>query len=170
VGSANFTERGLLRNLEASVLLDDAGCVGAIRAYFEELFVGGRSRIVTEDWIASYERSWRKARPEEIPTIGVQPPRPGPPRISGYKFAFTGAIPGWPRDSKLYPLVEKYGGFVAEKAGSMGSAACLVHGTIAGERQVTEKLTKARTSEIPMIDAEDFFQIVDREKSLRKRR
>lgn len=50
----------------------------------------------------------------------------------------------------------------------MKSADCLVHGTIAGDRQVTEKLVKAHDSGIPVISVEDFFEAVEREKRLRK--
>jgi HKD family nuclease len=170
VSSANFTERGLLRNLEASVLLDDGRCVGALRGYFDELFAGGRSRPVTEDWLARYERAWRRAKPKELPpSVNVPPPRPGPPRIKGYKFVFTGAVPGWPRDTKLYPLVERYGGFVAERAGSMRSVACLVQGEFSGDRKVTEKLVKAHATGVPVISVEDFFETLEREKRLRRR-
>jgi hypothetical protein len=170
VGSANLTERGLRRNLEASVLLDDVDCVRSLRAYFEEMYLGGRSRPVSKGWLAKYERAWQRSTPRELPAaIKVSPPRLGPPRIKGYEFAFTGAIPEWPRDSRLYPLIERYGGYVAEKAASMKSADCLVHGKIAGDREVTEKLVKAHESDIPVITAEDFFEAVEREKKLRQR-
>ena len=55
----------------------------------------------------------------------------------------------WPRDAKLYPYVKRHGGRIAETAGAMGSANCLVHGEILGGRKNTRKSRESSPIEYP---------------------
>jgi hypothetical protein len=50
----------------------------------------------------------------------------------------------------------------------MKKADCLVHGDILGGLQSTRKLRVARLERIEVISQSDFFQILDREKHLRR--
>ena len=58
LGSSNLTRRGLVDNFEANVLLDHPRSVSQFRAYFDELFEGGRSHAITNSWLRSYRRIW----------------------------------------------------------------------------------------------------------------
>jgi len=174
VGSANLTLGGLNENYEASLFIDDRPAVRGLLDFFNENFKGGHARKIDLSWLQKYRavfrwrqkvnRASRRAR-EKARRLRAKPPqsKPIPPRIRGYTFAFTGKIADWPREARLYPLVRKLGGDIAERASSMGSAHCLVHGNILGGRKSTLKLDAAVAGDIPVVTDEDFFRIAKRE-------
>jgi len=51
---------------------------------------------------------------------------------------------------------------VADKAGGVGSAECLIHAEILGGRKSTLKLVKAHQLKIPIITEEQFFKLARR--------
>jgi HKD family nuclease len=170
IGSSNLTEGGLSTNYEANVFIEDRRVVRQLLDYFEEHFEGAHAKTVDQGWLTQYQKLWnerkkaeqiqRKLR-EKARSLG-KPPTNMPDRIKGHCFAFTGGIAGWPRDSILYPFVEKHGGRVAKTAGSMGLAECLVHAEALGGRKSTLKLIKARKKNIPIITEEQFFKLARR--------
>lgn len=92
-----------------------------------------------------------------------------PTRILNHSFAFTGKIPDWVRESKLYPTIKGYGGTVKEFEG-LNYAECLVHGDIPGGKDSTRKLRAARRDGIEIINQSEFFRILDNERRLRRRK
>jgi len=180
LGSSNLTHGGLAENYEANVLITEPAVVRKLVDYFEEHFEGGRSKRITEEWLGSYREVWRQRRMavealrrarDRVRRIhqeqvdGSKPPK----RIKGHTFCFTGKIPEWPRETRLYPKLKRWGGGVAKTADNMKLADCLVHGDILGGRKSTRKLVRARATGVPIINEEEFFKILDHEKSLRKR-
>jgi HKD family nuclease len=177
LGSSNLTLGGFGENFEANLVVDDAPGTRKLTDYFDELFEGARARPITEGWLESYRRFWRKAKRLDqaqrqnrlkIRQLETEPRESGiPKRIRGLKYAFTGKIHKWPREKRLYPKVEEYGGRIARKANSMAGANFLVHGDILGERKSTLKLKAARRRNIPIITEEEFFGAIKKEKRKR---
>jgi len=177
LGSSNFTLGGLRENFEANLLVDDTLCTQKLEDYFDELFEGARARRISEVWLERYRRLWRKAKRldqaqrrhrREIRRLRTEPRESHiPNRIRGLKYTFTGKISDWPREKRLYPLVERYGGLIAQKANSMAVADFLVHGDILGGRKSTQKLKAARQRNLPIITEEEFFGAVKKEKRKR---
>ena len=77
---------------------------------------------------------------------------------------FTGKIPDWPRERRLYPEIRSYGGSVAHYGG-MQSAECLVDGDIC-LKETTLKRARARELGIELISQSEFFSILEAEKRL----
>jgi HKD family nuclease len=154
IGSSNLTGGGLSSNYETNVFVDEPRAVRQFLDYFDEHFQGAHARRVDEDWLDQYRRLWTQRKRVEEQQRRLQrearslgrPPRNIPTEIKGHVFAFTGKIVDWPRDDRLYPYVERRGGSVAKKAGSMNSAECLVHAEILGGRRSTRKLLKAENA------------------------
>lgn len=170
----------VLSRIEKLIYLDDQRAARNCLDYFDENFKGGHTRTIDEQWIDKYRsqftlrlkamKALQKARDRVLRLRAKRiASKPVPLRIRGYKFGFTGKIEGWPRDTELYPLVQKLGGLIALRAGSIPSADCLVHGQILGGRKSTLKLNSAEENEVPIISDEDFFEIVAREKKRRQR-
>lgn len=179
VGSSNLTGGGLAENYEVNLLVDSNRIAEELSDYFDEHFEGAYSVPLTHDWLEEYAKEWAKRKklldklrqisrtnfarePKERDGADV------PSRIRGYNFAFTGGIPGWPRDSKLYPYVRKLGGKITE-AEHIENANCLVHGEIMNGIKNTRKLRGARQEHIPVISEEEFFALIAMEKTFRKR-
>jgi HKD family nuclease len=177
LGSSNLTSGGFGENFEANLLVDDAASTRKLADYFDELFEGARARQISGKWLESYRRLWLEAKRlkqarrryrQKIRGIRKEPREsPIPKRIRDLKFAFTGMIRKWPRETKLYPKVEEYGGRIAKKANSMAKADALVHGDILGGRKSTLKIKAARRRNIPIITEEEFFAAVENEKRKR---
>jgi HKD family nuclease len=165
VGSSNLTGGGLGGNHEANVLLDSPRIVRGFQDFFDDRFHGAHARQVDQRWLDQYRQLWierskveqrqRKLR-EDARSLGKVLANV-PNRIKGHAFAFTGRIKGWPRRKVLYPRVERRGGSVTE---NMGSAECLVHADILGDRKTTRKLRKARKMNIPIISQEQFLRLI----------
>jgi HKD family nuclease len=180
VGSANLTNGGLSENYEASVFVEDDRAVHSLLEFFNENFKGSHARKIDPAWLVKYREVYRrrdkalralKLMRDKTRRLRAKRPQstPAPPRVRGHTFAFTGTISGWPRDRELYPLVRRLGGDVADKAGSMGRANCLVHGNILGGAKSTRKLEVAERRQLPVITDEEFFKIVERERRKRLR-
>lgn len=180
VGSSNVTMGGLDRNHELNVLVRNADGVARFEEYFDELFEGGRAKEIDRRWLRDYERIWKEHQAmqkrmdrlrEKIRSLGPRNAAKGatPDRIRGITFAFTGAIPDNPREATLYPRVRGYGGEVVEIEG-INKANCLVHGDVLSGQQTTRKLRAARSRNIPVINQTEFFEILEREKRLRRRK
>jgi hypothetical protein len=179
VGSSNLTGGGLAENYEVNLLVESNGTAEELSAYFDEHFEGAYSARLTHEWLEEYEKEWAKRKKlldklRQIARKGIARPKKEreeaavPSRIKGYNFAFTGGIPGWPRDSKLYPCVRKLGGKITE-AEHIENAHCLVHGEIMNGIKNTRKLRGARQKRIPVISEEDFMTLIAKEKTVRKR-
>jgi len=109
-----------------------------LKSYFEEHFQGAYSKDLTREWLKPYFKEWLK-RKKLLDKLRQLPPMSrtiahkdigkvdSPKRISGYRFAFTGGIPEWPRGRRLYLCVRNLGGRITE-AEHIASADCLVHG------------------------------------------
>jgi HKD family nuclease len=175
VGSSNLTNGGMGMNYEANVWLDDRDIVGTFLDYFTEHFQGGRARNVSEAWLEQYRAYWaqrkkliealRRVR-EKIRRLRARPTsrKPVPKRVRGHTFAFTGKITDWPRERRLYPLVNRLKGTVVKHAKGIVRVDCLVHGDILGRKKTTRKLCTARQNGVPIIQEEEFFMIVKRER------
>jgi HKD family nuclease len=179
VGSSNLTLGGLANNYEANVRIEGAGVV-ELERFFDELFDGGRAKRIDPLWLDSYRELWKQQRDAWIRLNRLQEKArlirtrstvktTAPTRILDHSFAFTGGIADWPRQSKLYPTVERYGGSVIEAAG-VKKADCLVHGDILGDRKTTRKLRAARRGGVDVINQSEFFRILENEKRLRGRK
>jgi HKD family nuclease len=179
VGSSNLTGGGLAENYEVNLLVDSNSTAEELSDYFDEHFEGAYSVRLTHEWLEEYAKEWAKRKklldklrqisrkgsaraPKERDGVDV------PNRIKGYNFAFTGGIPNWPRDSKLYPYVRTLGGKITE-AEHIANANCLVHGEVMNGIKNTRKLRGARQQHIPVISEEDFMALIAKEKTLRKR-
>jgi|SRR5581483_5148696 len=168
IGSSNLTGGGLSQNHETNVFLDDRKIVNEFLDYFEEHFQGAHAKKVDQRWLDQYRQLWKERQKVEHRQRKLREKARGlgrPParilnRIKDHVFAFTGRIADWPRTAKLYPYVKRRGGRVAETAGAMGSADCLVHGEILGGRKSTRKLMRARQLNIPIISEEQFFNLL----------
>jgi hypothetical protein len=179
IGSSNLTGGGLTENYEVNVLVEADTVAGELKDYFDEHFQGAYSEDLTSDWLKHYVKEWLK-RKKLLDKLRKPPPKnrarahtniekvDTPKRISGYRFAFTGAIPDWPRAKKLYPCVRELGGRITE-AEHIASADCLVHGEVMSGRKTTRKLRGARQNRVPVISEEEFMALVARERALRKR-
>lgn len=179
IGSSNLTGGGLVENYEVNLLVDSNRTAKELSDYFDEHFEGAYSARLTHEWLNEYAKEWAKRKklldklrkisqkssartPKEREGAGV------PKRIKGYNFAFTGGIPDWPRESRLYPIVRKLGGRITE-AEHIANANCLVHGEIMNGIKNTRKLRGARLQHIPVISEEAFMALIAREKILRKK-
>jgi HKD family nuclease len=170
VGSSNLTAGGLGNNYEASLWSDDPGAVARLAEYFDELHHGGHARQLTSSWLRTYRQFWEERRDEQdtaertrerIRAISQDPPGQGTPkRIRGHKFVFTGGIPGWPRERRLYPRVRKLGGLVGLRASALGPSASLVHGNRLGDQGATLKLKAAKKLGLPIIGEEEFLEML----------
>jgi hypothetical protein len=180
VGSSNLTRGGLDCNLEANVLVDGRGVVEELEGFFDELFEGGRAKYINTMWLESYRELWKLQQAartkldrllKKTKTIRTRSTArtTAPTRILNHSFAFTGRIPDWLRESKLYPTIKDYGGTVKEFEG-LNKAECLVHGDIPGGQDSTRKLRAARRDGIEIISQSEFFRILDNERRLRKRK
>lgn len=167
IGSSNLTGGGLNGNYESNVFVEERKTVQQLLDYFEEHFRGAHARRVDQRWLDQYRQLWTERKKteqrqrrlrERARRLGGPPPNI-PKGIKGHVFAFTGKIADWPRDSRLYPYVRRHGGRLAEGAGAMTSAECLVHAEILGGRKSTRKLVKARALKIPIITEEQFFKL-----------
>ena len=179
IGSSNLTGGGLTENYEANVLVEADTVAGELSDYFDEHFQGAYSEDLTSEWLEPYFKEWVK-RKKLLDKLRQLPPKnrarahtniekvDTPKRISGYRFAFTGGIPDWPRAKMLYPCVRKLGGRIIE-AEHITSADCLVHGEVMSGRKTTRKLRGARQNKIPVIPQEEFMALVAKERALRKR-
>jgi HKD family nuclease len=179
IGSSNLTCGGLTENYEVNVLVEADTVAGELSDYFDENFQGAYSEDLTSEWIEPYFKEWVK-RKKLLDKLCQPPPKnrarahmniekvDTPKRISGYRFAFTGGIPDWPRARTLYPCVRKLGGSFTE-AEHIASADCLVHGEVMSGRKTTRKLRGARQNKIPVISQEEFMALVAKERDLRKR-
>jgi NAD-dependent DNA ligase len=176
-----MTGGGMIRNLEVNLLLDNSSAVEDLEHYFFQLFEGGRARLVSETWLEAYTKHWnmlKKIEGEEN-ALRAKLPRPEimvngrkapiPNRISGFRFAFTGKIEGWTRESELYPMVRKMGGTIALRFDSMATANALVHGNIMDGSETTKKLEEAKLRNIPVISEDEFFKAVKKEKQARQK-
>lgn len=179
IGSSNLTGGGLTENHEANLWVRSGNAVNELTEYFDEHFEGAYSSQVTPEWLAEYRKDWalrkklydrfRKIRRRKSSAVFHQIRKSKfPKRIKGSFIAFTGGIPEWPRVRKLYPLVERLGGMVAE-IGGVARANCLVHAELPRGQKTTRKLRRANETHIPIITEEDFWGIVRREKALRRR-
>jgi HKD family nuclease len=178
VGSSNLTLAGLRGNLEANAVVSGGGVV-ELEGFFDELFEGGRAKHIDATWLDAYRELWKQQRAAQRKLDRLQKKVKAirvrravrttiPTRIQKHSFAFTGGIAGWPRTSTLYPTIRHYGGEVKEFEG-LNKAECLVHGDTRNDRQTTRKLRAARHHGIEIISESDFFEILDKEKRLRKR-
>jgi len=179
IGSSNLTCGGLTENYEVNVLVEADTVAGELSDYFDEHFQGAYSEDLTSEWIEPYFKEWVK-RKKLLDKLCQPSPKnrarahtniekvDTPKRISGYKFAFTGGIPDWPRARTLYPCVRELGGSFTE-AENIASADCLVHGEVMNGRKTTRKLRGARQNKIPVISQEEFMALVAKERALRKR-
>lgn len=179
IGSSNLTGGGLSENYEANILVQSDAVTKELGDYFDEHFEGAYSSDVTSGWIAEYRKEWvnrkklierlRKLRQKTQVTARKKARTlHSPKRIKGYRIAFTGGIPHWPRTKKLYPLVKRLGGRIVE-AEHISNANYLIHAELMGGRKSTRKLRGARQFKIPIITEEDFWSLVSKEKSLRKK-
>ncbi len=172
IGSANLSGKGLEVNVEASVLVDDRSTVNSLSDFFEEHFEGYQAEEVDRKWLAGYRATWierrraneeaDKARRKARGIPPVAPKKPIPRRIQGHAFAFTGRIPGWPREACLYPKVHKMGGQIVARAEHIEQADCLVHGILQGDRDETHKLRGARQKGIGIIGMDRFLKMLER--------
>lgn len=179
VGSANLTSGGLEGNYEASVLVDHPAVVEKLAEFFEELFEGGRSHTVTGQWLDRYRGYWDKRKMVDRTLRRLRDralsPRDGrgqptkPERIRGVRFAFTGRIPDWPREARLYPTIVRLGGSIAKGHKSVPGADFLVHADILGDRQSTLKLRAARRCGVPIITEDQFLSAYEGEQRRRHR-
>jgi HKD family nuclease len=172
IGSANLSGRGFGENIEASVLVDDRTTVESLADFFEELFEGYQGEEVDRKWLAGYRANWserRRANQEaekarrrvrEIPPVGLKMPIPR--RIRDHAFAFTGRIPGWPREARLYRKVRAMGGRVVARAEHIDQADCLVQGILQGDGEETHKLRGARQKGIGIIGMDQFLSLLGR--------
>jgi HKD family nuclease len=179
IGSSNLTGGGLTENHEANIWVRSGGVVSELTDYFDEHFEGAYSSQVTPEWLAEYGKDWalrkklydrfRKTRRRRSSMVFQQIREVKfPKRIRGSFIAFTGGIPEWPRVRKLYPLVKRLGGTVAE-IGGVARASCLVHAELPRGQKTTRKLRRANETHIPIITEENFWGLVRREKDLRRR-
>jgi HKD family nuclease len=180
VGSANLTNGGLADNYEVSLFVDDHRAARTCLDFFEENFKGGHARKIDAAWLDRYQSNfqlrvkamkWLEKARNRVRRLRAKrtQSRPVPSQIRGFKFGFTGKIEDWPREKRLYPFVRRRGGEVANKASSLRSADCLVHGQILGGRKSTRKLAAAESHQIPVIPDEEFFEIAEREAKKRSR-
>jgi HKD family nuclease len=179
IGSSNLTDGGLAENYEANVWVGSSLIANQLGEYFDEHFEGAYSSWVTAEWIADYREEWsrRKKLLDRIRRLrqksqAIARKRVAksdfPKRIKGYRLAFTGGIPEWPRHSRLYPLVKRLGGELVE-AEQISNANCLIHAELMGGRKTTRKLRGARRFSIPIITEEDFWSLIQKENALRAR-
>lgn len=77
-------------------------------------------------------------------------------------FAFTGRIPGWPREARLYPTIADMDGHVVARAEHIDQADCLVQGILQGDREETHKLRGARQKGIGIIGMHQFLKMLKR--------
>ena len=171
LGSSNLTAGGMIKNLEANLLLEERTMIEELEGYFSEHFEGGRARPVSDAWLERYSIHWAELKKLERPKPVVDGREVSiPARIRGYRFAFTGKIWGWPRDGVLYPMVRKLGGTIAPRADSMASASALVHGNILGGASTTKKLREAAQRGVLVMSEDEFFKAVANEKRARARK
>jgi HKD family nuclease len=179
VGSSNLTGGGLAENYEANVLVQSESVTNELTEYFDEHFEGAYSSDVTSEWIAEYRKEWAKRKKliERLRKLRQKTQVAArkksrnlhlPKRIKGYHIAFTGGIPDWPRTKKLYPLVKKLGGHIVE-AEHISNANYLIHAEMMNGRKSTRKLRGAHHFRIPIITEEEFWSLISKEKSLRKK-
>jgi hypothetical protein len=76
-------------------------------------------------------------------------------------FAFTGRIPDWPREAKLYPVVRRLGGKVVDTLGQIVKADYLVKGIFQGDRKETRKLVRAREHAVPIKGWKQFLKMLE---------
>ena len=178
IGSSNLTGGGLAENYEANILVQSGAITDELVEYFDEHFEGAYSSDVTSEWIADYRREWlkRKKLIERLRKLREKTQVAArrkvrnlhlPKRIKGYHIAFTGGIPDWPR-KKLYPFVERLGGHIVE-AERISNANYLIHAEMMNGRKSTRKLRGAHHFKIPIITEEEFWSLVSKEKSQRKK-
>lgn len=175
LGSSNLTSGGMGNNLEANIHLEDSKVISQIDVYFDEIFEGGRERVVSDIWLKKYARYWEKIkkldraqRKLQVRFLSqsakiVKSAATIPKRIQGVCFAFTGKITGYPREKILYPLVIKLGGTI----GWINTANALVHGDILGGLKTTAKLKAAQEMRTPILSEDDFFEAVKNENRIR---
>ena len=180
IGSSNLTGGGLAENYEANILVQSGAITDELVEYFDEHFEGAYSSDVTSEWIAEYRREWAKRKKlierlrklrEKTQVAARKKSRSLhlPKRIKGYRIAFTGGIPDWPRTKKLYPLVKRLGGHIVE-AEHISNANYLIHAEMMNGRKSTRKLRGAHHFKIPIITEEEFWSLISKEKFLRKKR
>jgi HKD family nuclease len=180
IGSSNLTGGGLTENYEANVWVQTSALANELADYFDEHFEGAYSSRVTSEWIASYRKEWqqRKKLLDRLRRLrqksqAIARKHVGKSysakRIKGYRLAFTGGISDWPRSSRLYPLVRRLGGEIVEIK-QISTANCLIHAELMGGRKTTRKLRGARHFHIPIITEEDFWALVRKEETIRRRR
>jgi BRCT domain type II-containing protein len=120
--------------------------------------------------MAAYTRLWKQRQSlltanarirKRIRSIPV--PRPIPTQISGFRFAFTGAIEGWIREN-LYPEVRRLGGRVTENPIAVHGIDCLVLGHSTNGITKSEKYKQAKSHGVPVMDETDFLQMLERDR------
>ena len=178
VGSSNLTGGGLAANYEANVLIEDRQAISDLAAQFEAMFHGAYATPVTPDWFAAYRAAWQERKDNLAEAARLRErtrkePDPAPrrrtlpKRIKGNTFVFTGRIHDWPRPSRLYPYVEKLGGFIGMKASALPTAAALVQGELMGFDD-TLKLRTARGLGSLIITQDEFFEIAEAEEHMKR--
>ena len=179
IGSSNLTGGGLAENYEANILVQSGAITDELVEYFDEHFEGAYSSDVTSEWIAEYRREWAKRkklierlrRLRQKTQVAARKKSRNlhlPKRIKGYHIAFTGGISDWPRTKKLYPLVKRLGGHIVE-AEHISNANYLIHAEMMNGRKSTRKLRGAHHFKIPIITEEEFWSLISKERSLRKK-
>lgn len=171
IGSANLSGKGLEVNVEASVFVDDRSTVKSLAGFFEAHFEGYQAEAVDRKWLAGYRATWierrrandatEKARRKASEIAPVPPKKPIPRRIQGHTFAFTGRIPGWPREARLYRAIADMDGRIVARAEHIDQAHCLVQGILQGDREETHKLRGARQKGIGIIGMEQFLKMLE---------
>jgi HKD family nuclease len=178
IGSSNLTGGGLTENYEANVWVQTSALSDELADYFDEHFEGAYSSRVTSEWIDSYRREWlqRKKLLDRLRRLRQKSQAMArkhvgkaysAKRIKGHRLAFTGGISDWPR-KRLYPFVKRMGGEIVE-GGQISNANCLIHAEL-GRRKTTRKLRGARQFHIPIITEEDFWAVVRKEETIRRRK
>ena len=177
VGSANLTNSGLTANIEAGILVDDIRSTAKLHDYLDEIYEGGHAKEVDAEWLADYRKLWREREKlqQQVDRVRSKASRLRasknetariPSRIKGSRFLFTGRLTEFSRE-KLHKLVEKFGGRALKGEGSAGTVDCLVSGKLSGGRKTTRKQRAARACGTPVIHAEQFLAILQREKRRR---
>ena len=94
---------------------------------------------------------------ERLREYGVDPesaePTEGGDELDGLTVVFTGSVEGWTRDD-LESLVERHG------ANATGSVSGNTDYVVAGERPGQSKLDDADAEDVPVLDPEEFFDLL----------
>ena len=162
IGSSNFTGGGLEKNHEANLIVRDPNVLKDIKRYFEWYFLGSNSRNITDEWLRKYTKSYKKSEKifKQLKRWNDTWKEPKQRlTINGKKFAFTGKIEEWPRETELYPKVRELGGLINMRR-AIG-VDYLIQGSIIG-KESTQKLEYANEHGIQIIDGDVFIALLKR--------